>query len=230
MKRNYSQLVDEYVKGVLDGSLIVADYVVKACQRYVDDLQREDLEFRKKPANLVISVIETIMVHRQGERQDGKSLMNTPLLLEPWQLFLVYNLIGFYRPGSDERRYKEAFIFVPRKNGKTMLIAGIALGLAILERKSGSVIYIVAASQKQAIESFEDIVYSLKAKGFINDFRVRNNNAEHSIYMDFFNERGSPDGSLSIQALAANPDAQDSFNCNIAIADRRTCPFLPATA
>ncbi len=159
------------------------------------------------------------MVHKQGESIDGEPLMNKPMLLQPWQIFCVYNLIGFYYKGTKERRYKEAFIFIPRKSGKTMFIAALSFALAILERRSGSIIYIVAASQKQACESFNDILYTLRYRGMIDDFRVLNNNAEHSIGYQFTDADGRPDGSIHIEALASNPDAQDSFNCNIAIAD-----------
>lgn len=101
----------------------------------------------------------------------------------------------------------------------TLLVAAMAFGLALLERKSGSRIYIVAASQKQACESFNDILYTLRYRQMIDEFRVRDNNAEHSIRYEFIDELGRPDGSIDIEALASNPDAQDSFNCNIAIAD-----------
>ena len=91
--------------------------------------------------------------------------------------------------------------------------------MALLERKSGATIYIVAASQKQACQSFEFILHSLRVKGDIEEFRVLNNNAEHSISYQFLDENGAVIGSIHIEALASNPDAQDSFNCNIAIAD-----------
>lgn len=159
------------------------------------------------------------MVHKQGETLNGEPLMNTPMLLQPWQVFCVYNLVGFYYKGTKERRYKEAFIFIPRKSGKTLFIASLAFALAILERRSGSIIYIVAASQRQACESFNDILYTLRYREMIDDFRVLNNNAEHSIHYQFLDADGRPDGSIHIEALASNPDAQDSFNCNIAIAD-----------
>ena len=77
----------------------------------------------------------------------------------------------------------------------------------------------MAASLKQACESFNDIVYTLRYRGMIEEFRVRNNNAEHSIHYEFVDEDGRPVGSIDIEALASNPDVQDSFNCNIAIAD-----------
>lgn len=215
--KSYKDIAIKYARDAVEGKSIVGKEVVLACQRFLDDMERFDLH--EKEPDFVIGIVEKLMVHKQGESMDGKSLVNKPLLLQPWQIFCVYNLVGFYLKGTDERRFKEAFIFVPRKNGKSFMIAALAFGLAILERKSGSKIYIVAASLKQAQQSFEDIIYTLKYRKLIQNFRVRNNNAEHSIQYEFINENGEPDGSIYIEALAANPDAQDSFNCNIAIAD-----------
>ena len=110
----------------------------------------------------------------------------------------------------------------------TSFIGGLAWALALLERRSGARIYIVAASLKQAQQAFDFILYSLRASGMIEGFRVRDNNAEHSIRYEFFNNSGQPDGSIDIEALAANPDAQDSFNCNIAIADEIQAMKSPA--
>ena len=190
-----------------------------AAKRFLSDLERDDLTIHTREPDFVIGIIERIMVHKQGETLDGAPLMNTPVLLQPWQIFCVYNVTGFYYKGTQERRYKEAFIFIPRKNGKTLFIAALAFGLALLERRSGAKIYIVAASLKQACEAFNDILYTLRYHGLIEVFRVRDNNAEHSIHYEFTDDDGKPCGSLDIEALASNPDAQDSFNCNIAIAD-----------
>ena len=210
----YKKIADKYAKDVVSGKKVAGKQVVEACQRYLDDQKRGDLEVRTHAPDAVIGLIEGLMVHKQGEDINGKPLAGTPFLLQPWQVFVVYNLIGFYYKGTDERRYKEAFIMVPRKSGKTLLAAGLAWGLSLLERKSGSSLYITAASLKQAMQSFEDILYTVRSKGMADQFRIRDNNMEHSIYKSF-----GDGGSLRIEALASNPDAQDSFNCNIAIAD-----------
>jgi len=219
MAKSYKATAIEYAKAVTSNAKIAGREIVMACRRFLDDMSREDLELHTREPDFVCGIIEKLMVHKQGEDLSGNPLTNTPLLLQPWQIFIVYNLIGFYYRGSPERRYKEAFIFIPRKSGKTLFIAALSFALALLERRSGAKIYIVAASQKQACEAFNDILYSLRYKGMVEDFRVRDNNAEHSIHYDFLDESGLPDGSIDIEALAANPDAQDSFNCNIAIAD-----------
>lgn len=218
-RKSYKAAALAYARAVTSGEKIAGKEIVQSCTRFLKDIERDDMELRSREPDLVISIIEKTMVHKQGETLTGESLMGKPLRLEPWQIFLVYNLLGFYYKNTDERRYKEAFIMVPRKNGKTTFIAALAWGVALLERKSGATIYIVAGSQRQACQSFDFILHSLRASHMIEDFRVLNNNAEHSISYQFKDEAGQPVGSVRIEALAANPDAQDSFNCNIAIAD-----------
>lgn len=216
---SYKNVAIEYAQAVVSGRKVAGADVKKACERFLEDLKRPDLELHTREPDFVIAIIERTMVHKQGEDLSGRPLLGTPFLLQPFQIFIVYNLMGFYYKGTQERRYKEAFIFIPRKNGKTSFVAGLAWGIALLERESGASLYIVAASLKQAIQSFEFICNSLQANGLIDNFRVRNNNAEHSIFYEFKKPNGAPAGSIRIERLRSNPDTQDSFNCNIAIAD-----------
>lgn len=216
---SYKNVAIEYAQAVVSGRKVAGADVKKACERFLEDLQRPDLELHTREPDFVIAIIERTMVHKQGEDLSGRPLLGTPFLLQPFQIFIVYNLIGFYYKGTQERRYKEAFIFIPRKNGKTSFVAGLAWGIALLERESGASLYIVAASLKQAIQSFEFICNSLQSNGLIDNFKVRNNNAEHSIFYEFKKPNGAPAGSIRIERLRSNPDTQDSFNCNIAIAD-----------
>lgn len=224
-RKSYKPIALQYADDVISGRKLAGKEIVEACQRFRRDLERDDLELREHDPDFVIGIIERLIVHRQGETIEGEPLTNEPLILQPWQVFIVYNLLGFFIKGTNERRYKEAFIFIPRKNGKSMFAAALAFGISLLERRSGSRIYVVAAALKQACEAFDDILYTLRYRGLLEDFRVRNNNAEHSILYEFTDERGRPDGSIHIEALASNPDAQDSFNCNVAIADR-FCPSV----
>ena len=193
----------------------------RECKRFLADLKRDDLELRKHDPDFVINIVQRIIVHKQGETLAGEPLMNKPFIFEPWQVFIVYNLVGWYWKGTNKRRFTEAFIFVPRKNGKTMFAAALAFGLGLLERKSGSRVLIGAAALKQSLESFADILYSVRYRGIDKEdtCTIHDNNMEHSIEIIFLDEDDKQNGSLKIEALAANPDAQDSFNCNIAILD-----------
>ena len=201
------------------GVIVCGAEVQAAARRFLADLERKDLKLRTKDPDFVCNIIERVMVHNQGQTLDGTPLTGMPLILRPWQVFVVYNLVGFYYKGRNERRFKEAYIEVPRKNGKTLFVAALAFALGLLERKSGAKIYIVAASLKQATQSFDDILFALKYRHMIEEFRVRNNNAEHSLHIEFLDEEDRPCGSLHIEALASNPDVQDSFNAPIAICD-----------
>lgn len=202
-----------YAKDVAEGRIIANKYRVKGCQRFLKDLENPTYDFRLHDAEVVILLIESTFAHQQGQRLDGSPLKGEPFLLEPFHKFIIFNLLGFYRAGTNIRRFKEAFIYIPRKNIKTSFAAALAWGLSILEMKSGSKCYIVGAAQKQALESFNFILYNVRKMGEEGNFRILDNNQEHSISREF------SDGSIFIQALAANPDKQDSLNCNIAIAD-----------
>ncbi|MDL2248602.1 terminase large subunit [Tyzzerella sp. OttesenSCG-928-J15] len=203
----------EYANGILDGSIIANKYRKLGAERFIKDLKNPDYDFNPKDAEFVINIIEKTFVHMQGEKIDGTPLRGLPFLLEPFHKFIIYNLLGFYHKGTKIRRYKEAFIYIPRKNIKTSFAAALAWALGLLEHRSGSKIYIVAAALQQALESFNFINYNIKEMGEEKNFRIIDNNQEHSI-SGSINE-----GSIRIQALAANPDRQDSLNCNVAIAD-----------
>lgn len=209
---NYD-LVMEYANSIVEGRKIACEEQIQGCQRFFRDLENPAYDFNPKDAEFVIGIIEKTFVHMQGERLDGTPLRGKPFLLEPFHKFQVYNLLGFYLKGTKIRRFNEAFIYIPRKNIKTSFAAALAWALGILNRQSGSKIYIVGAALKQALESFNFILFNLKQMGEEDNFRILDNNQEHSIS----GELG--DGSIFIQALAANPDSQDSFNCNFAIAD-----------
>ena len=185
-----------------------------ACKRFLDDLKRKDLDFRQEDFDFVIDWIEGTIHHVQGEDKDGTSFKGKPMLLTPWQKFCVVNLFGFYKKGTNIRRFNEALIFLPRKQGKTSFSAALAEAKSVLDRTSGAKTYIVANSVKQTMESF----------GFLNDnvqllrkdvkkLRIRDNNQEHSISIDF------GDGTAEIYAIANQEDKLDSLNCNCLILD-----------
>lgn len=216
--KDYAGIAIQYARDAISGKCIIGADVVNACQRFLDDLERDDLEFRTEQPDAACAIMEGLLVHRKGETLDGEPLMGKPFKLEPWEIFTTYNLLGFWYKGTNERRFKEAFIMVARKNGKTSFIAALSIAVSIIQRKSGSTVYVVAAALKQALESFQFMKFSLEYKGLADKFDIKDNSFEHSIKYTF-KKNGKPDGTIDIQIMASNPDAQDSFNCNFAIAD-----------
>lgn len=217
----FLDIVDEYASSIVDGRKNACPELVDTCERYFADIKSGKWDIRYDEADFVINAIHTTFVHRQGEDLQGRPLRGKPLILEPWEIFIIYNLLCFYIPGTAERRYKEAFIFIPRKNGKTTFIAALSWGLALLSAKSGAVIYIAAAALKQAMQAFNVLcdnlcmnLYADKKQAQDDGWRILDNNMAHSL-----EHQGIAGGSVYIEALAANPDRQDSLNCNIAIVD-----------
>lgn len=225
---HYKDRAVAFAHRVVDGEVIACRDEINACRRFLKDLERDDLEFRTEQADAACSIIEGIFVHRKGEALDGTPLLGKPFKLEDWQVFIVYNCLGFWKAGTQERRFKEAFLFVARKNGKTSFVAAFTFATAIIQRKSGSTVYVVAASLKQAMESFHFLKFSLEYRKLADKLEIKDNAYEHSIKYTFKKPDGTPDGMIDIQIMASNPDAQDSFNSNFAIADEVAAYKKPA--
>lgn len=201
--------VNKYVDSILSGKKIACIETKQACQRYLDDLKNDKYELRKKDPDFVIKVIESVFVHTEGETLDGEPLSDKPFLLEPWQKFIIYNLIGFYHKNTEIRKYKESFIMIPRKNGKTRFAAALAFALGLLERRSSARVFMVGAVLREALQSFNFIVENIKRMGERDNFHILDNNNAHSI------ERKMTDGSVYFEALVD----RDSLHGNIFIMD-----------
>ena len=107
MAGSFKDIAIQYAKDAISGAAVIGKEAVAACGRFLDDLKRPDLELRTKDADFAINVMQTTLVHAQGEDMEGNPLQGKPFILQPWQVFIVYNLLGFYYAGTDERRFKE---------------------------------------------------------------------------------------------------------------------------
>ena len=135
--QQYFDIAVQYAKDVAAGKIRKGNNL-RECRRFLADLKRlDDFDIRTKDANFVCGFIEQFCVHEKGEDLSGHPLKNKPLKLQQWQIFIVVALLCFFKKGTDERRYKEAFIFVPRKSGKSLFVSCLALALSFLERRSG---------------------------------------------------------------------------------------------
>lgn len=118
--KHYFNRAIEYAKRVISGEQIAGDDIINACKRFQEDLKRDDLEIRTTEADAACSIMEGLFVHRKGEAIDGTPLLGKPFILEDWEIFIIYNLLAIYYKGTNERRFKEAFIMLARKNGKAL--------------------------------------------------------------------------------------------------------------
>lgn len=211
------RIVQEYAESIRDGRKVACNELRQAVDRFFADLESDEYDFETKGPEFCIQIIEKTLCHQQGEKLDGTPLRGKPFLLEPFHKFIIYNLLGFKLKGTDVVRFHEALIFIPRKNIKTSFAASLAWALSLWYRRSGSKTYISAAALMQSLESFNFLDYNIRLMGedekHGGSIKIIDNNNEHSMDAEL------ADGSFFIRALAANPDAQDSLNCNIAICD-----------
>jgi len=214
MYENYQRVLD-YTTAIVTGKKLACVELTQCCQRFLDDIVSGAYDFDYKTPEKVIRIIETTFVHVKGVKK------NKSFLLEDWQKFIIYNLLGFLYKGTDKRRYQEAFIFIPRKNGKTPFVSSLAWALSLLEYKVGSNLYIVAAVLRQALESFRIIKKNVERLARLDDeeFRIQDNNNQHSIEKSFFDDSNNEIGSIYIQAIANDSNNTDGLNANLIIAD-----------
>jgi phage terminase large subunit-like protein len=202
-----------YAKEVISGKRVACKELKQSCQRFLDDLNDERYELKHKDAEFCIQIIEKTFTHIKGTAK------GQPYFLEDWQKFIIYNVAGIYLKGTNERKYKEAFIFLPRKNSKTFFASALAWALSLLERNYYSVLYIIATKLDRALEAFYNILENLEAMGEKKNFRILDNNSEHSINRSFYDADGKKSGAIKIQALASDAKKADGLNGNIFVLD-----------
>lgn len=150
---------DKYAHDVISGNLVVGKYVLYACKRYVEDWEHgfeRGLVYNSEKAQRVVNFFG-LLKHSKGEWG------NTPFVLEPWQVFVLCNLFGWYWKVDGTRRFREAYIEVARKNGKTTFLAGIGLYMLVMDEEPGAEIYSAATKKDQARILFDEAARMRKA-------------------------------------------------------------------
>jgi len=144
----------QFAKNVVAGKVPACRYVVLACQRHLDDLDRVeddgfDFYFDPEAAEKKLSLIE-LMPFVKGEWAHKRQLVS----LEPWQKFGLMATFGWMRKSTGLRRFRESYWEVGRKNGKSVIAAGIGICMFVADGEVGAEVYSGATSEKQAWEVF----------------------------------------------------------------------------
>lgn len=149
--------VEEYAADALIGKKPANKWEIAACERYRRDLERAEagdfpyrLDWAK--ADKVCSFVE-LMPHVKGHWAARRGVAKR-IQLEPWQKFNLANIFGWVHVDTGLRRFRVAYICVPRKNSKSTMAAGIALYMLVADGECGAEVYCGATSEKQAWEVF----------------------------------------------------------------------------
>ena len=133
----------KYAAAVISGRIVACQLVKKACERFMRDLEDERFELRLDKIAHCVGFIK-MLKHFSGASN------NHPFILEPWQLFIVANIIGWYWKGTNKRRFNEAYIAIARKNGKTALFAALMIYFLLADGEPDAEVLISANSREQA--------------------------------------------------------------------------------
>lgn len=136
-----------YADEVVTGKTPACLYVVQACQRFIDDLARDDLGQDWATAEMWCENLEKLP-HVKGRWAARGELLK----LSDWQIFCTVNIFGWRKNGK--RRFVDVYIEVPRKNGKTFWIAGLGIGMFTWAAEHGAEVYCGATTELQAWEVF----------------------------------------------------------------------------
>lgn len=161
--------------------------------------------FDTDAANGAVNFFHGFLVFIEGDKA------GQPFELEPWQQAIVGALFGWKSKETKHRRYREAFVFVPRKNGKSPLIAGVALYGLFIDREPGGQIVSAAAEKEQAA-----LVYR-HAAGMIE--REPELQKKCKTYRSFKSIQMTDETGGSFKALSADAHTKHGLNAHMVIVD-----------
>jgi phage terminase large subunit-like protein len=194
---------EKYCRGVISGRIPASRLTRLACERHVRDLgngYKRGLWFDPEEAQDHIDFF-SFLKHSKGE-WSGQSFV-----LEPWQQFIVYCVFGWKR-ADGLRRFREAYIEVPRKNGKSTLAAGEGLDLFIGDGEPGAEVYCVATKKDQAKIVYKEAERMVAASPMLSK-RIEKYRDNMCI----------PGTASKFEPLGSDQDTMDGLNVHGAIVD-----------
>ncbi|MGE3346065.1 MAG: terminase large subunit [Ramlibacter sp.] len=152
----YVERAAQYMEAVQSGARAAAKWERRAVKRQTDDLARAlddtwpwvfDPERASRPCEFI-----ELLPHTKGKWARERRLIE----LEGWQCFILTVVFGWVHRDTGMRRFREAYIEVPRKNAKSTLTSGLALYMLAADGEEGAEIYSAATTKDQARIVFDD--------------------------------------------------------------------------
>jgi len=196
--------IEQYYNEICNGSCIVSARVKKQYEKLVDDIKnpKNGYVFDEKRATKPIRFIEQFCKHSKGEWA-GK-----PIKLELFQKAYISALFGFIHVETGLRKYRETLFMVGRKNGKSTMLAGIALYMMIADNEPGAEVYSTATKKDQARIIFDETHNMVKQSPDINRYiKKRKSDLYFPLTMSKF------------QPLGKNSDTLDGLNAHCVFID-----------
>ena len=194
-----------YMHGVLEGSIPACKLIRLAVERQMADMAHgaeRGLHFDRAAAEHTLRFFG-FLKHSKGE------WAGQPFELAPWQQFMIWCVYGWKR-ADGLRRFRTVYQEVPRKNGKSSMLAGIGLYMLVADGEPGAEVFSAATKREQAKLSWTEA--------------VRMRSASPSLTRMIQHWRSSDNLSIEataskFQPLGADSDTMDGLNIHAALID-----------
>ena len=190
-----------YYQAIEDGSVTVGHWIRLLYERIISDLENKVYFFDQKKANKAIRFFENFCHHSKGK------LAPQLVKLEMWQKALLSCIFGLVDE-SGIRIYREVFVVMGRKNGKSLLASGIAEYMAYADGERGADCYFLAPKLDQADIVFNDFWQSVSAEP---DLMKITKKRKMDIYIESTN--------TSIKKVPFSEKKSDGFNPHLTVCD-----------
>ena len=190
-----------YYQGIKDGTYTVGKWIVLLYNLIITGLENEAFFYNQKSANKAIRFIEGFCRHHEG------ALAPQHIRLEPWEKALVSLLFGIV-DSSNLRQWREAFIVIARKQGKTILAAAISAYCAYLDGEYGGRIYFAAPKLDQANLCYDALFQMIQKEPELSALAKKRRS---DIYL--------PASNTTIKSIAFSAKKSDGLNISLGVAD-----------
>lgn len=193
----------EYQRAIENGVVTVSKRIRRQYEKLSSDCSETEGEYKfsETAANKPIEFIERFCKNSKGE------WAGEPIKLELWQKAFISALFGFI-DSSGNRKYRESLLYVARKNGKSTLLAGIALYCLVADGEAGAEVYTAATKKDQARIIFDECVNMVKQSP---DLKQNLKKRKSDLYF--------PLTFSKMQPLGKNADTLDGLNASAVILD-----------
>ena len=195
----FANYIYEYHAQITSGGVIVGEWIAEIYKIIIVGLENGEYFFNAKKANKAIKFIENFCHHCEG-REDL-------LRLELWQKAIVSTMFGIV-DAEGIRIFREVFIVIGRKNGKTLFASAVIAYMAYLDGEYGAKVYCLAPKLEQANIVYDNFFQMIQKEDELGDLTQKRRS---DIYIAETN--------TSVKPLAFNAKKSDGFNPHLVVND-----------
>lgn len=195
----YKNYICEYYAKINSGEIIVGKWIKAVYKIIMGGLEKQEYFFNAKAANKAISFIENFCHHSKGR--------NDLIKLELWQKAMLSVIFGVQNE-KKTRIFREIFIIIGRKNGKSLFAAAIIAYMAYMEPEYGQEIYCLAPKLDQANIVYDAFHQMVKAEDELSEIAKKRRS---DIYIEETNTK--------IKPIAFNAKKSDGLNPQLSVCD-----------